>query len=130
MKDSFETNDTKEDQVLDVDSEELEEDSENIDILEVLLDEENCAPLTMYNSKGQKTVFEQVAVIPHERNGEEAIYAILKPITPIPGVKDDEVIVFYVDEDRDGEAVLMVEEDQTIMKEVFDKYCGLLLDEG
>lgn len=166
MEDTFENNDSKENESFDVNSEEfdeyldeeidvgfdedfdddfdedldvgfdedpdedldedLDEDIEKVDILDILLDEENHEPVTMYDSKGQKFIFDQVSIIPHERNGEEVLYAILKPITPIPGVKDDEDIVFYVDEDSDGEAVLKVEVDEVIADKVFDKYYDLL----
>lgn len=157
MKDIFETNDGKENEYRDVNSEmfdeELDEeidvgfdeefdeeldaepdenpdeDIEKVDILDILLDEENHEPITMYDSKGDKIVFEQVAIIPHERNGEEALYVILKPMTPIPGVKDDEAIAFYVDEDSDGDAILKVEDNEAIAEEVFDKYYELLIDE-
>jgi len=68
-----------------------------VDLLDVLLDENNKAPIYMYDDKGNQLEFEQVAVIPY---GEDDLYCILKPITKIEGVKDDEAIVFLVTEDE------------------------------
>ena len=58
-----------------------------VDIVDVLLDEENTAPIYMYNDKGEQIEFDQIAVIPY---GEKELYCILKPITKIPGIKETE----------------------------------------
>jgi hypothetical protein len=104
-----------------------EEEIVKVDLLDVLLDENNTAPIYMYDSKGNQLQFEQVAVIPY---GEDDLYCILKPITKIPGVKDDEAIVFLVDEDENGEAILKVEGREEIAISVFDQYYNLVEEEA
>ena len=97
-----------------------------VDLLDVLLDENNKAPIYMYDDKGNQLECEQVAVIPY---GEDDIYCILKPITKIEGVKDDEAIVFLVAEDENGESILKVEDREEVAISVFDQYYNLVEEE-
>lgn len=97
-----------------------------VDLLDVLLDENNKAPIYMYDDKGNQLEFEQVAVIPY---GEDDLYCILKPITKIEGVKDDEAIVFLVTEDENGESILKVEDREEVAISVFDQYYNLVEEE-
>lgn len=102
------------------DKEILEEEEE--DILDLLLDENNDDPITLYNEEDKAVKFEQVAIIPENDN----IYAILKPIDELEGVADDEAIVFLVDFDEDGHSMLIIEQDEAIAMKVFDRYYQLL----
>lgn len=97
------------------------ENLKKVDIMDVLLDENNTAPIHMFDNKGKTISFDQIAVIPL---GEE-LYCILKPITPVPGIKDDEAIVFKVNEGEDG-SFLEVVENSDIAIEVFEKYYDLV----
>lgn len=103
--------------------EKKEEELVKVDLLDVLLDENNTAPIIMYDEKGNALKFDQVAVIPY---GEEDLYCILKPITKIEGIKDDEAIVFLVTEDENGEAVLKVEDREDVAISIFDQYYNLV----
>ena len=94
-----------------------------VDILDVLLDEKNTAPIYMTNDKGEQIEFDQVAVIPY---GDNDLYCILKPITKIPGIKDDEAVVFKVEQDENGEGYLKVEDKEEIAIAIFDQYYNLL----
>lgn len=94
---------------------------EEIDVLDILLDEENDSPITMYNEKDEKVLFEQVAVIPMDGK----IYAILKPQDEMEGVANDEALVFYVEE-REYGSELIVETDEEKAIKVFDEYYKLL----
>lgn len=96
--------------------------TEELDILDILLDEENDAPVTLYDEKDNPIEFDQVAIIPLE----EKLFAILKPIDEMEGVSDDEAIVFLIDENVDGEAELVVETDEALAMRVFDEYYRLL----
>ncbi len=98
-----------------------------VDLLDVLLDEKNTAPIFMYDDKGRELEFEQVAVIPY---GEEDLYCILKPITKLDGIADDEAIVFKVEEDENGDAMLKVETNEQIAIAVFDQYYNLVEEES
>lgn len=100
-----------------------EEEIVRVDLLDVLLDENNTAPIYMYDENGRQLQFEQVAVIPY---GDDDLYAILKPITKLDGIADDEAIVFKVEEDDKGEAVLRVEDKEEIAIAIFDQYYNLL----
>lgn len=95
--------------------------SENINVLDILLDEENDSPITLYDDKDKAIRFEQVAIIPLE----DKIYTILKPIDEMEGVADDEAIVFLVQEE-DGDAELVIETDEALAMQVFDEYYRLL----
>ena len=106
--------------------EEKEEDIVKVDLLDVLLDENNTAPIYMTDASGRRLKFDQIAVIPY---GEDSLYCILKPISKIEGVADDEAIVFRVEEDDDGEAVLNLEENEEIAIAVFDQYYTLVEEE-
>lgn len=94
-----------------------------VDLLDVLLDENNTAPIYMHDENGKQLKFEQVAVIPY---GEEDLYCILKPVTKLPGIADDEAIVFKVEEDEKGEAILRVEDKEEVAIAVFDQYYDLI----
>ena len=97
-----------------------------VDIVDVLLDENNTAPIYMYNDKGEQIEFDQIAVIPY---GEDDLYCILKPITKVPGIKDDEAVVFKVEQDENGEGFLRVEDREEIAIAIFDQYYNLVEEE-
>lgn len=96
--------------------------NEELDVLDILLDENNDEPISLFDEDDKEIKFEQVAVIPHN----EKIYAILKPIDELEGVADDEAIVFLVDEDEEGNSILVIEKDEEVATLVFDKYYQLL----
>ena len=58
------------------------------------------------------------------------LYAILKPISKLPGIADDEAIVFAVEEDENGNGGLKVETDEPTAMKVFDEYYKLLDEQG
>lgn len=95
--------------------------NDELDLLDVLLDEDNEDPITLYDENNKAYKFDQVAVIPLD----EKLYAILKPIDELEGVADDEAIVFAVN-DNDGETSLIVEIDESIAMRVFDEYYKLI----
>lgn len=93
-----------------------------MDTLEMLLDEDNSEPVTLWDENNKEMRFEQVAVIPYDYK----IYCILKPIDKIDGVADDEALVFRVDENEDGDTIICVEENEDMAVTIFDQYCDLL----
>ena len=98
---------------------------EKIDILDTLLDEENNDPIILENERGEKIVFEQIAIIPKV----EDLYCILKPVEPIDGLEEDEALVFKIEE-IDDEDCLVIEDDEEMINKVFDVYYDLLRAEG
>lgn len=93
--------------------------------IEMLLDENNTENLKLYDETNKETEFEQVAVIPLN----EKVYAILKPVTEIVGVNDDEALVFVIEE-IDDEDCLVIVDDEKVVDEVFKEYYALLKAEG
>ena len=91
-------------------------------IIDVLLDANNREPVRLEDEYGHDILFKQVAVIPC--NGK--LYCILKPITQIDGVADDEAMVFYVKEPAQGPPYLKFETDELAAIDVFERYYDLL----
>ena len=98
----------------------------SLDLLDVLLDKDNKEPIVLMDEKGRQIAFEQVAIIPYDIKEERFLYCVLKPIDQVDGVAEDEAIVFVVDQDKTGNTILRVEEDEERAIAVFDKYYDLL----
>ena len=60
-----------------------------ISAIEKIFDENNSDPIVLYDENNKETKFDQVAVIPLY----EKVYVILKPLSKIAGVNDDEALV-------------------------------------
>ena len=93
--------------------------------IEKILDEENSDPVVLFDENNKETKFDQVAVIPLD----EKIYVILKPLTKIAGISDDEALVFVIEE-IDDEDCLVIVDDMKIVDKVFLEYYELLKKEG
>ena len=93
--------------------------------IDKILDENNDDPIVLYDENNKETKFDQVAVIPLY----EKVYVILKPLTKIAGLADDEALVFVIEE-IDDEDCLVIEDDMKIVDEVFKEYYELLKQEG
>ena len=93
--------------------------------IEKLLDENNNENIVLFDENDNATEFEQVALIPLE----DKTYAILKPVTKIKDVNDDEAFVFVLEEGED-EDVLEICTDPKIIDEVFNEYYDLLKEES
>ena len=89
--------------------------------IDKILDEECTDNIVLYDENNKETEFEQVALIPKD----EKIYVILKPVTKIEGVADDEALVFVIDEIEDEDCLIIVDDEQ-IITEVFNDYYKLL----
>ena len=100
---------------------------EELNPIDCLFDEDNTDPIVMYNEKGEKVEFEQIALIPIE----EDIYAILKPTEEMEGIGEDEALVFEIvePEDEEEEEYLNLVSDLTIIDKVFDIYNKLIDEE-
>ena len=85
-----------------------------ISAIEKIFDENNSDPIVLYDENNNETKFDQVAVIPLY----EKVYVILKPLSKIAGVNDDEALVFVVEE-IDDEDCLVICDDMKIVDEVF-----------
>ena len=86
-----------------------------------IMDENNSDPIVLYGKNDTALTFEQIAVIPRD----EHIYVILCPKDPIPGVGEDEGLVFELCRER-GQDLLHLVEEEAIIDWVFDQYDALL----
>ena len=96
-----------------------------VNVLDVLLDESNTSPIIMYAEDGKEVEFEQIAVIPLF---EDKLYCILKPITEIEGIKNDEAVAFEVIADKE-DSYLKVVDNEAIAIQVFNAYYSLIENE-
>ncbi|MBQ8290570.1 MAG: DUF1292 domain-containing protein [Clostridia bacterium] len=97
---------------------------ENPDLLDVLFDKENTDPIILMDENGRQMAFEQVAVIPYEKN--KKLYCVLKPLDEIEGIASDECIIFRVDIDDNGNSAVRVETDERIAMEIYTQYLDML----
>lgn len=95
---------------------------EELSMLEKLLSEDNNDNIKMYDEDENELEFAQIAIIPWEG----ALYAILKPVTPMEGVGEDEALVFSVNEEDETLDVVVDEELGTA---IFEEYYKLLDEE-
>lgn len=95
--------------------------------IDSLFDEDDNDPIVMYNEKGEKVEFEQIALIPIEEN----IYAILKPTETMEGIGEDEALVFEIveNEEDEEEDYLNLVSDIDVIDKVFDVYNKLIDEE-
>ncbi|MEG1751563.1 MAG: hypothetical protein RR140_01120 [Clostridia bacterium] len=96
--------------------------NETQNILDILLDEDNENPVTLRDENDIKYVFDQVAII----TLEEKLYAILKPVTKIDGVADDEAIAFEIKENAEDDVSLEKVSSEQENIAVFDEYYKLV----
>lgn len=94
--------------------------------IEALLNSEDDKPITLFDENSKAVEFDQVAIIPDKNK----VYAILKPIEKMEGIKDDEALVFVMQESDEGEDVIKVVDDEKIIEWVFEEYYKLLEAEG
>ena len=99
---------------------------EEMNILDILLDEENDAPIIMTSEDGVEFVFEQIAVIPQG----DVLYCILQPQDyQALGLDEDEALVCRVEEPEEGMPYIVVEEDEAVIDAVFAVYDQLVSED-
>ena len=78
--------------------------------------------VTLLSKDGEEIRFIEIAGIAHKGN----FYAILQPEELIPGMNDDEALVFKVTRGEDGQDKFEIELDDEIINAVFKTYYELL----
>ena len=91
---------------------------EKVNAIDAIFDENNTENVVLYNADNEAVEFEQIAIVPIE----EKDYAILKPVVPLEGMKDDEAMVFELQENEDGERQLVMALEEEVIDKVFDIY--------
>ena len=89
-------------------------------ILDKIYDEDNNDIIVLQSEKGENIPCEQIAVVPLD-NGE--IYVILKLVTPLEGMADDEALVFEIKQEQERLELVL---DDEIIDRVFDIYNSLV----
>ena len=74
--------------------------------------------------ENQMIEFEQIAIFPIDC----LLYVLLRPVTKMEGIGEDEMILFYIDIDDNGWEVLKVEEDEDIAKLAYQIYLKMIED--
>ncbi len=97
--------------------------NDEISVVDMLLDPDNESPITCVSEDGELVKLDQIAIIPLK----DKLYAILKPITKVEGVADNEALVFNVDIEEDTIAIV---NDFKLIDKVFEVYYDLLKKEG
>ena len=83
---------------------------------------ENDDVVTLKSADGENIDFIEIAGI--ALNGK--FYAILQPVELLPGMGDDEALVFQVERTEDGEDKFTIIVDDEIVDKVFEEYYKLL----
>ncbi len=94
--------------------------------IEKILDENNEDNIILFDEDNNPVEFEQVAVIPMD----DSVYVILVPVTPMEGVGEDEGVVFVIEEDEEGDALLSLVVEDDVIDAVFNEYDSLLEEDG
>ena len=92
--------------------------------IDAILDPDNNDAIILMNENGEEIAFEQIALIPIERE----LYVILKPVQPMEGVGEDEGLVFLI-AGNEGEEYLELITDMAIIDAVFEVYDRLVEEE-
>ena len=94
---------------------------EPIDVSE-FADEEGDDIVTLTGANGEEIDFIEIAGIAHKGN----FYAMLQPVELLPGMSDDEALVFLVTRDSEGNDKFEIVLDDEIIDAVFEEYNRLL----
>lgn len=79
--------------------------------------------ITLEDINGNNVDFYHIATFDYK----EKWYIILQPVEPMEGVAEDEVIIYELGVDEDGNDKFVPIEDETLLNEVFEEF--LRLDE-
>ena len=98
---------------------EIKKAKQEIDVVTKILDEDNLDNIMLYDENGKEIEFEQVAVVVVD----DKYYAIMLPLTSLPGIEEGSGVLFYINEEtRDLENVI----DEEIIDKAFKVYQDLI----
>ena len=92
---------------------------DKMSIIEMILDPDCEEVIELVNENNEVIQFDQMAVVPLDNK----LYAILKPITKLDGVGENEAFVFLIDVEKDFISIVY---DFDLCDRVFDIYYDLL----
>ncbi len=85
--------------------------------VEAILDKNNTENIFLYDAEGKKIEFEQIAVLVVR----EKLCVLLKPVTKLTYMAENEALVFLIDKKGDEEN-LYIAEDNELIDEAFEQY--------
>lgn len=88
--------------------------------------EEELDIITLVDMDGNDVDFYHVATIDYK----DKWYIFLQPVEPIDGIAEDEVIIYELGVDEDGDDKFIPIEDETLLNEVFAEYLKEAEEEG
>ncbi len=88
--------------------------------------EEECDIITLVDMDGNDVDFYHVATIDYK----DKWYIFLQPVEPIDGIAEDEVIIYELGVDEDGDDKFIPIEDEALLNEVFNEYLKEAEEEG
>ena len=97
-------------------------------LMDTFFDPENNDKITLQDNFNKTYEFEQVALIPLQKQKKE-LFAILKPVTKIEGVGEDEGLVFHFKKEFFSYKLVIVQ-DQALIDEVFTMYDKLAQEQA
>lgn len=53
-------------------------------------------------------------------------YIVMKPVEPLPDIADDEVLIYEIQQDKEGNSVFAAIEDDAVLEKVFDEFNRML----
>lgn len=83
-----------------------------------LFDEESDDIITLVDMDGKDVDFYHIATIDYK----EKWYIFLQPVEPMEGIAEDEVIIYELGIDEDGDDKFIPIEDEELLNEVFEEY--------
>jgi len=86
-------------------------------ILRVLLDKNNRDLILINTDRFGEVEFEQKAIVPFG----DGLYCLLKPAKKLAGIKESDVFVFRVAQDKNLNPILVIEEDFSVCKKIFNE---------
>ena len=92
-----------------------------------IFDDESGEVITLHDDKENPVDFIQVACVDFEGR----FYALLRPAQKVEGIGEDEVVIFKLEEGKDGGDDLFVPvESEELLTKVFDQYLRAVADEN
>lgn len=93
---------------------------------EILLDENNNDPISLQTEEGKNIKFQQIAIIPHEIDGERTICCALRPIEGAEELDKDTILFFSLDFTEDGEEYISLIDEEDLIEELHQALVEML----
>ena len=100
--------------------------SKKIDLLNSFFKHAEANDIILRDARGKELYFEHVANIPYKLANEPRLYCLLRPLEENTNAEYNQALVFFIDIDEENNFCFRIEEDEKIVREIFQKYYALL----